>query len=148
KCLVRAAFIEGGENFGKSYLLACVLPEVTSPARMVIIDLAKNRAKLNPIDILLYIASRIDVCYFPELDAAVKDIASRQPVSATVSNVTVNGSYNNIQAIAQDNEEDRLYVAIKITESFLEDLRKITNHFQPIIIAIDGYEAASTLIDR
>jgi hypothetical protein len=147
-CELRAAFIEGGENFGKSHLLASLTPAIVPPERFCIINLDKRRDVPTPMVVLTEIVGTIGWSYFPKFDAAQREIQNAQRNTATVSNVTIHGSYNNVQAIAQESEEDRLIIAMRATDAFASDLGLLPNNLHPLVLAFDGYDAATSLIDR
>jgi hypothetical protein len=147
-CATRVIFLEGCENIGKSYLLTSTRPEVKPVKRMVIVDLAKRRGVPTPIEILTEISQSVGANQFTRFEAAATEIVSRRPIVATLSNVSINGSYNNVQATAQESDDDRLLVAIRATTAFLEDLAAVANELRPLILAFDGYDEASPLVDK
>ena len=147
-CPLRAVFLEGGEHYGKSYLLACLKPELVPPAHMVIVDLDKRRSVPTPIEILTQVGESLGWRYFPNLEAEVeRELQRKRSINATVSNVTITGSYNKVEANAQENEGDRLLAAIWVTRGFLDDLRALPVELRPLILAFDGYAPSMSLID-
>jgi hypothetical protein len=147
-CATRAIFIEGEKNFGKSYLLKVVKNNLKERSHFVIVELDKRRSAPSPIEILTEIVDRLGWKIFPRLDAIKHELEGRRPIQATVANVSITGSYNNVQAIAQESEDDRLLLAMRVTREFLEDLRGLPSENLPLILAFDGYDPDLSLIDR
>jgi hypothetical protein len=147
-CVTRIALLEGRENIGKSHLLACLKAEIDPPGRLIIIDLNKRRSVPTPIEILTEIAVALgwDKCTL--FDAELDRVKSKRPLQATINHVTINGSYNNVEAVAQDSDEDRLIVALRATEALLNDLTGLGDHQWPLIIALDGFDAVTSLVEK
>lgn len=143
-CPFSAVFVEGGEHYGKTFLLECFKSEVS--ARVILVALDKRRVVPAPRELLAEIATLLGWQHFPSFDGAMQ--AQQRPIQASVSNVSVEGSYVNVQAIAQESEDDRLLAAIRLTGAFLEDLRALPEMLRPLILAFDGYDASASLIDR
>ena len=146
-CPTRVVFLEGEENIGKSYLLTTLRPEITPAARLAIVDLEKRRGVATPLEILTEMAATIGSERFPKLRQALLEVA-RRPIAATVSGVSIKGSYNNVQAIAEESDDDRLLAAWVPTTAFLTDLLSLTDDMQPLVVAFDGYDGASPLVDK
>jgi hypothetical protein len=141
-CPLRAVFLEGGPQYGKTFLLECLKSEVK--IRIILVALDKRKDVPTPIQLLSEIVTPIGWEHFPTFSQAMKE---QQPhLHATISNVSVEGSYVNVLANTQENENDRLISAIHVTAGFLNDLRKAL--IQPLILAFDGYDANMSLIDR
>jgi hypothetical protein len=144
-CPLRAVFLEGGQHYGKSYLLKSLRSELET--KLIVVELDKRRTIPTPVEILNEIGTVLGWQHFQRFDAAVRELR-RQPVQAIIRDVTVAGSYNKIEAIAQENEDDRLILAIQLTRSFLQDLGALPSKLRPLILAFDGYDPAMSLLDR
>jgi hypothetical protein len=148
-CPHRAAFLEGGQNYGKSHLLKYLKPELAQAAKFVVIELDKRRSVPTPMEILTEVGDSLGWQNFPRLDEAKSEFELRRPLQATVSNVHAEGSFINIQAIAQESEDDRYLLATRLTRYFLEDLKVLDQSLKPLILAFDGYDDSTmSLIDR
>jgi hypothetical protein len=147
-CAVRAVFLEGGPSYGKSYILECLKPQLAPQTQFVVIELDKRRSAPTPVEILTEIGDCLGWDHCSCLDAAKLQIEQNRPILATVANATIHGSYNNIQSIAQESEDDHLLSAMRVTTAFLRDLRQFPPHLRPVILAFDGYDADMSLIDR
>jgi hypothetical protein len=145
--MARVAFLEGRENIGKSYLLASLRPEIVPAARYSIVDFLKRRGVPTPIEILAEIAANVGVEHFPRLDGAMQGIRQRA-ITADIRNISIEGSYNKVEAIAAESDDERLFASITVTNSFLADIRELADHLHPLILAFDGYDAATPLIDK
>ncbi|WP_224609379.1 hypothetical protein [Mesorhizobium sp. ESP-6-4] len=143
-CPFHAIFLEGGEHYGKTFLLQWLKTELTT--RVVLIPIDKRRVVPAPLQLLSEIATHLGWQHFPGFDRAMR--TQQRPIQANVSNVSVEGSYVNVQAIAQESEDDRLLAAIRLTGAFLDDLRALPDTLRPLILAFDGYDASTSLIDR
>lgn len=146
-CPTRVIFLEGEENIGKSYLLSTLRPEIAPVARLAIIDLLKRRGIPTPLEILTEMAATIGSERFPKLLQALQDV-TRRSITASVSGVSIQGSYNRVEAVAQESDDDRFLAALVPTTAFLEDLRSLPTDLQPLLVAFDGYDGASPLVDK
>jgi hypothetical protein len=143
-CPVRAAFLEGDAHYGKTFLLEILQSEVS--IRVLLIALDKRRAVPTPLELLAQIVTQLGRQYFTTFNREM--VAQQRPIHANVSNISVEGSYVNVQANAQENEDDRLVTAIQVTAAFLDDLRLLPTTLRPLILAFDGYDSSMVLIDR
>jgi hypothetical protein len=140
----RAIFIEGGKDLGKTHLLDFV--RETCGINFIVVSLGKQRATPSPKLVLDEIAQELGWARFPRLRGAMRG-RSLRPIQASINDVTILGSHNSIEAIAQETEEDRLIEALELTEHLIEDLRVVTCEIRPLIIAFDHYDEATSLID-
>jgi hypothetical protein len=147
-CAARAVFIEGGPSFGKSHLLKLLRVGSQEQQNLVVVELDKRRSVPAPVEVLSEIGDRLGWYFFPRLDVTIRELEARRPPQASVSNVTIKGSYNQVQAIAQESEDDRLLTAMRATRDFLADLQHMPEKTLPLILAFDGYDADASLIDR
>jgi hypothetical protein len=143
-CPLRAAFLEGGPHYGKTFLLECLKSEVS--IQVVLISLDKRRDVPAPLQLMAEITTLLGRQHFPRFVSAIQ--AQQRPIHADVRNVSIEGSYINVQAFAQESEDDRLLSATLVTADFLDDLRTVPEMLRPLILAFDGYDASMSLIDR
>jgi hypothetical protein len=144
-CPVRVVFLEGAQHTGKTYLLESLKLEFTT--KLVVVPLDKRRTIPTPLEILSEISFVLGSQHFQTFVRAARELQQR-PVQAIASDLTVIGSYNRIEPVAQETEDDRLFHAIQFTRSFLDDLQKIPNELKPLVLAFDGYDSAMSLVDR
>jgi hypothetical protein len=143
-CKFRVIFLEGGAHYGKTFLLERLKSEAS--VKVILTPLDKRRAVPTPLQLLSEIATFVGWKHFPKYDQAMD--SNKRPVQANISHVSVQGSYVNVEAVAQESEDDRLLTAIRVTGEFFEDLRTLPEDLRPLILAFDGYDANMSLIDR
>lgn len=146
-CPIRAVLVEGGPDYGKSHLLHCVAPELKANAKVVVVELDKRRIPPEPLEIMQEIAGDLGFDHFPRLDTEIRQV-QRRPLQANICGVTVAGTSNTVQAVAEETETDRLVTAVQVTKGFLADLANLPDGLKPLILAFDGYDESMSLIDR
>jgi hypothetical protein len=146
-CPVRVLFLEGGENYGKTYLLQCTSDEWKPYAKFVVVELDRRRDVPTPLEILVQISTTLGPKSFPRLQAEVHRVQQRR-LEANANGNTISGTNIKIEVLAQESPSDRLITSMLLTAAFVEDLKALSPPIASLIVVFDGYDAQTmTLID-
>ncbi|MGJ4993900.1 hypothetical protein ACQR0Z_05795 [Bradyrhizobium sp. HKCCYLS3077] len=148
ECPLRVLFLEGGENYGKSYLIQCVSPEWRAHSKFVVVELDKRRDIPSPLEILVEISSALGPENFPHLEAEVRRAQQRR-LQANANNNTISGTNIRVEVLAQETDDDRLITSIQLTSAFAKDLENLRDVLGALILVFDGYDhRLMNLVDR
>ena len=147
-CPIRVLFLEGGENYGKTYLLQCTSDDWKPHAKFVVVELDRRRDVPTPLEILVEISTTLGADNFPHLGAEVSRVQQRSLV-ANASGNTISGTNIRIEALAQESDADRLITSMQLTAAFVKDLKALSEAIGSLIVVFDGFDATTmTLVDR
>ena len=138
-CGRRFVFLEGDEDYGKTWLLQWFQIQVAQRCRVVHFDLKAPHELLSPQLVVARCVAAIGSERFTAYEAHWKLLMST-PIRTEVTHNTITGSHISVVARPRPEQpQDQLISAMQLSNPFIADLKRLPADFPPFVLSFDGY---------